>query len=165
MKVSNRLIQFLERNDILDLLDNREFNKIYEEYRYGSSPLDVRELTTVLLKVESNMLHYMDEIPNFFLYGKLQPDLKDELKELHVPNTITVIGTCAFKFCKYLETIHIPTSVTLLEEECLRAVDLTTIVYKGTKEQWRKIVREDAWANKNKLEKIICSDGVVDFTE
>lgn len=166
MNISGKLQTFLEREDILNLLENRKFNKIYEEYRDGSSPLDFRELTTVLMLVEPNMLEDMYKIPDFFLYGKLQPNLKEYLKEFHIPNTITSIGALAFKHCKFLETIHIPVSVTLFEQECLHAIDLKTIVYDGTKEQWKNnIIKEDAWANKNKLEKIIFSDGVVDFTE
>lgn len=165
MIISAKLQTFLEREDILALLEDCKFNQVYDEYREDSSPLDFRELTTLLLTIKPDMLNYMYKVPDFFLYGKLQPQLKAQLKELYIPNGITSIGYLAFKHCRFLETIHIPISVTWFEEESLRGMDLKTIVYEGTKEQWKKILKEDAWANKNKLEKIIFSDGVVDFTE
>lgn len=165
MELTKRLQDFLEREDILDLLDDRKFNQMYTEFAKYSSSLDVRELSTVLIMLEPDLFEYMTWIPDYFLFGKLRDDVKDWLEDLHVPSTIVRIGQRAFTFCKNIKTIHIPTSVTLIEADSLRAPDLTTIVYEGTQEQWKKIHKEDNWCMRTHVEKLIFTDGELDFKD
>ncbi len=52
-----------------------------------------------------------DEIGDYFMYGS------PNLKEIILPNSVTVIGEKAFSYCEALEKVEIPSSVTVIGEE------------------------------------------------
>lgn len=163
-ELSQKLENFITREDVLEALDNNDFAYVYSEYAAVSNMLDTRELTTLLLLSGFDPLQYMSVVPNFFLYGKLQPDIAPLIKDFYVPSTIKEIGYCSFKHCKNMEKIHLPRSLERINEEGLYAIDLKEIYYDGTLEEWKKIRRDHKWCNHSKLDRLICSDAVIDNT-
>lgn len=73
--------------------------------------------------------------------------------------SVTIIGGGAFIDCKGLSNISIPSSIT---DICLRAFfncsDLTSILYEGTRKQWKKISHPDLFSW-NMSFTVHCSDG------
>ena len=157
-ELSQKLENFITRDDVLDALDNNDFAYVYSEYAAVSNMLDIRELTTLLLLSGFDPLHYMSRVPDFFLYGKLQSDISTLIKEFYVPGSIKEIGYCSFKHCKHMEKIHLPKTLERIHEEGLYSIDLKEIYYDGTLEEWKKIRRDHKWCNHSKLDKLICSD-------
>ena len=163
-ELSQKLENFITREDVLEALDNNDFAYVYSEYAAISNMLDIRELTTLLLLSGFDPLQYMSIVPDFFLYGKLQPDIAPQIKDFYIPSTIKEIGYCSFKLCKNMEKIHLPRSLERINEEGLYAIDLKEIYYDGTLEEWKKIRRDRKWCNHSKLDRLICSDAVIDVT-
>ena len=62
------------------------------------------------------------------------------LTSVRIPEGVTCIDIMAFIHCRGLESVTIPASVTKIE---VRAFDecrnLKTVIYEGTKEQWKKV--------------------------
>ena len=77
----------------------------------------------------------------------------ESLVELTLPEGITTIGTQVILGCKQLRSITIPKSVSLIVSWALYDCENLIVYYRGTIEDWRKIVIE-SW---NDLEKMtIC---------
>ena len=163
--VPEKIIKFLETDEARSFMDKEDFDSLYKLFMQSNSILDVRDLTTTFYKADIDPLFYCKEVPDYFLYGKLMPQLESYLKDLYLPEGIRAVGYWSFKHCKFIETIHIPISCIHLDEQSLYAMDLKTIVYNGTTAQWKKITKADKWCNKDKVEKIILLDQVIDFTE
>lgn len=163
--VSQQLKDFITQPHILELLDNNMLSEVYEIHSRSTSPISVRDLTTLLILTDFDVLHNVRIVPDFFLYGKLSAHLKEYLQDLYIPDNVQGIGYAAFKHCRYLEKIHLPSSIKFLSKESLKAIDLKEIYFDGTVDQWKHIRKEDNWCNKSKLERIILLDRVIDFTE
>ena len=62
-----------------------------------------------------------------------------------IPNGVTSIGNNAFSCCDMI-TITIPNSVTLIGDEAFSyCTSLKTIVFDGTKEQWKNVIKGKKW--------------------
>ena len=58
-----------------------------------------------------------------------------------LPDTVTSIGTLAFRGCENLETVTIPAGITTIKSRAFRDCDnLTTVNFKGTEAQWENIL-------------------------
>ena len=73
------------------------------------------------------------------------------IKSITIPDSVTKIGDQAFYGCTSLESITIPAGVTSLT--ALTIPTQTTIIYKGTMEQWESIKDRDFY------HLVVCSDG------
>ena len=51
------------------------------------------------------------------------------LKNIVIPESVTVIGKCTFQECSSLESINIPAGVTRIESDCLRATGLKSVEF------------------------------------
>lgn len=84
------------------------------------------------------------------------------LTSITIPGRVTSIGSDAFSHCSGLTSITIPDSVTSIGEYAFDYCDnLTVITYMGTKEQWGKIKKEEAWKDSDRKITITCTDGVI----
>ena len=85
------------------------------------------------------------------------------LIEVVMQEGIWVIGNSAFYDCWRLKKVTIPDSVTQIEGRAFAlCYKLTTIIYKGTVEQWEQMQRESNWLEGNeKVKKIVCKNGTV----
>ena len=75
-----------------------------------------------------------------------------ELKSVTIASNATYIGMYAFQNCFYLGTVYIPNSVTEIGKNIFYtsgwSVD-PTIIYNGTMEQWKNIVKDKQWKGTN----------------
>jgi hypothetical protein len=83
------------------------------------------------------------------------------LKEIIIPGNISEIGASCFSNCGKINYVYIPTSVTKIGYNAFfNCSNLKTIVYQGTKEEWRKITRCSNWLYKAGTDLVKCKDGV-----
>ena len=75
-----------------------------------------------------------------------------KLKSVTIASNATYIGMYAFQNCFYLDTVYIPNSVTEIGKNIFHtsgwSVD-PTIIYNGTMEQWKNIVKDKQWKGTN----------------
>ena len=75
-----------------------------------------------------------------------------KLKSVTIASNATYIGMYAFQNCFYLDTVYIPNSVTEIGKNIFYtsgwSVD-PTIIYNGTMEQWKNIVKDKQWKGTN----------------
>lgn len=91
----------------------------------------------------------------------------DNLTEIVIPDSVTSIGFRAFENCERLTSVIIPDSVVWIGgcvfSYCYK---LKEIQYKGTKKDalTRLKVRNKRWRAISFIERVICTDGVIDLT-
>lgn len=76
-------------------------------------------------------------------------------------SNLTYIGQGAFYGCGLLQSIAIPSKVTEIGNQAFANSGLTTITFKGTKNQWNGIVKGSGWNENIPATKVICTDGEV----
>lgn len=61
---------------------------------------------------------------------------------------IKSIGTYAFKDCKNLVSVTIPSSLTYISAGAFyNCQNLKTVIYEGTKEQWEEVIRNSPYCD------------------
>ena len=69
-----------------------------------------------------------------------------ELSEAKFCEGVSLIGVCSFHACKNLETVYLPSSLKAIKSfafaEC---PSLKKIYYNGTREDWRRILKDPDW--------------------
>ena len=90
------------------------------------------------------------------------------LTSIEIPNSVTSIGDYAFNSCHGLISVIIPDSVTSIGEHPFAwCNNLKEINFKGTKKQAMKLgigsKSRKTWRHGSAIEKIICSDGVIEL--
>ena len=110
------------------------------------------------------------------------------IKEVEIPNSVTIICGCAFYGCQSLETVKLPkdlkymsyvfeycqklTYVTLPKSmKCLGVgnfilTNITVLSYEGTVNEWNALEKEEYWDDWGKVIQIVikCSDGEIIHT-
>lgn len=130
------LEEFLNQDNNKELLDNNEFEKLYEradEYR-GSCM--VAQLTEYIFnrEIKINPLDYMKEVPVMYLFNRRN------IKRVNVPEGITTINKSAFAMCQDLEKICLPSSLKEIQDDAFGDdLKLSVIYYNGTKKDWYNI--------------------------
>jgi hypothetical protein len=83
--------------------------------------------------------------------------------EVVMQKGIWVIGRSAFYNCWRMKKVTIPDSVTQIDGHAFAlCYHLTTIIYKGTVEQWEQMQRESTWLyGTENVKKIVCKNGTV----
>ena len=65
-----------------------------------------------------------------------------------LPDTVTSIGSLAFRCCENLETVTIPAGITTIKSRAFMYCDnLTTVNFKGTEAQWENILANTKYDN------------------
>jgi hypothetical protein len=88
------------------------------------------------------------------------------LTSVVIPDSVTTIDSYAFYSCTSLTSIVIPHSVTSIGYDAFfRCSKLKEIIFTGTTEQatTKVKVRNESWREDSAIEKIICSDGVIEL--
>jgi hypothetical protein len=85
----------------------------------------------------------------------------DALRTIYIPETVTEIGSSAFKNCNRLESIYIPNSVTTIGGQAFENCQhLQMIDFGGTKAEWENIVKGGDWHMGVYFDlTVACSDG------
>ena len=77
---------------------------------------------------------------SFFCFGFTK------ITSLVLPEGLQTINKSAFECCYYLQQLTIPVSVTKIETYAFaNCRSFTSIIYKGTKEQWQSIEKGSSW--------------------
>ena len=130
MEISEKVLRFLNREDVQDALAWNDMQELYklatDASRQGGLLIGgIGELTDILMQAGINPLLGMAEIPPFFLC------MQEGIKEFNIPQGITKIGLSAFAYVD-LESVMIPNSVKVIEEfafigcKNLKTVELPT---------------------------------------
>ena len=106
MKISNELKEFLQREDIEDLINNNKWDEVYE--LADSLLSNNSEFTQLLSSVSISPLDYMTYIPKNYL-------ARTEITSFKIPSHIKTIKYAAFNHCYNLTNIVIPNSVVDVE--------------------------------------------------
>lgn len=109
------------------------------------------------------------------------------LMKIEIPEKVTTIDRFAFSGCKSLSGVDIPDSVEVINERAfakcigltsvalgtnLKYIDknvwylcseLTSLSYRGTIEQWNKILKDEYWNNGSSIQVIHCIDGDINL--
>ena len=84
--------------------------------------------------------------------------------QLVFPSNITKITDTAFEECRDIVSISIPNSVKEIGKETFyNCIKLTTIQFKGTKEQWDNITKGKYWNYSVPAKYVSCTNGTVSF--
>lgn len=87
------------------------------------------------------------------------------LTEVILPDTVTAILEGAFVYTG-IKKITIPASVKNIGSAAfLRCTSLETIIFEGTKAQWKAISLAQDWSVGALAKKVICSDGDIEFED
>lgn len=75
---------------------------------------------------------------------------------------LSEIGAWSFRDCAYLDSFHMPRSVTFIGEQAFAGCQsLDRIVFEGTVDEWNAIEKEDGW-NLDSVDSVICQNGTID---
>lgn len=89
------------------------------------------------------------------------------LTSVTIPNKVTIVDELAFADCYSLKNITIPSSVTSIGNSAFYNCSLTSIKYIGTKKEAMKLGignrSRTKWRIASAIEKIICTDGVIEL--
>ena len=158
MKVSEDMKSFLKENS--QLINNNEFDEVYELYRKGSFSLR-SALTEVFYAAGIDPLPYMKSVPlNFASYvdstknvtipgniktvGAFSFTLNINLAEVDIKEGVEIIKAYAFSRCHKLEKIYLPSTLLTIEKGAFGGcVALKDVYYGGTPSQWSRINIDD----------------------
>lgn len=136
--MTDEVKEFIELN--IDLIENNEWNKVYDNATIYLDSESTGGLTQVLLDIGIDPLQeqHLDYIPEYYLSGAaidtfVIPSYIQELqegcfsysdiKELHIPEGVRTIGKYAFYECLSLHKIFIPSSVEDILDEAFDFTD------------------------------------------
>ena len=105
----NKVMKFLKDPDVRRILDNYDFDRIYQEYFTVEdnccTAFEIGYFTTQLYKMGIDPLKYLNYVPNNFL-------AYSDITDITIPDGIKSIGDAAFYECPNLQNIVIPASVS-----------------------------------------------------
>lgn len=169
---------FKQHPEYVDLLKKNDLSTLYRQI-YGG-PVPRWWLTELLYNAGIDPLDYLSFVPSFFIFHY------HYTLDLILPNNILNINHDAFFYC-YLSSITFGENVHNIGDEafgeCLNlkkvefnsklaeigsrifrgCTNLTTIDYQGSKDQWEKINKNTDWADLSNIQRIVCTDGVIEL--
>lgn len=96
--------------------------------------------------------------------GEYMFSICSNLTEIIIPNSVISIDDGAFYGCIGLTSITIPNSIMNINAYAFYGCEnLKTIIFKGTTKRWKKVNLGYLWNFKAHIEKIICTDGVIEL--
>ena len=180
--ISNKLKEFMLQNkDLLNADTKDGWEEIYSKLNsYYYDPFITGQFTKMLLDIKLDPAERLGYIPRDYLF-------ESDIEEYKIPPNVDLIEAYAFKWCDHLKKIYVPDSVLFIEEKAFMYCDsleevslggrlnsldpfifpgcdnLYKLNYRGTKEEWSRIAKDDYWAEDSALEKIVCTDGVIEL--
>ena len=102
-----------------------------QSFKGASLTIDGNEITAFAIP------YGVKKINNFAFCGY------NSLTDVTIPDSVTEIDNNAFNGCNSLTSITIPNSVKKIGEGAFFCISLTNVNYRGTKEQWERIIIKD----------------------
>lgn len=118
------------------LIDDNQYDELYKELSLDDKILGITisSFTALLFHNDVNVLSYLHNIPDYFLTNT-------DIQFFEMPNGFKTIGKEAFRDCRDLNIVLIPKTLNKVEEGAFKnCVNLKTICYKGTPEDFDKII-------------------------
>ena len=66
------------------------------------------------------------------------------VRDIVIPEGVTKISSCSFGGVKNIQSVYIPSSVTMIEGDAFNWFGLSTVYYDGTEEEWNAILTKTA---------------------
>ena len=168
------ILKFIKAHE--NLINNNDWEKIYEDVNTYEFYIHAGELTHILLESSVDPLDYLDYIPEHYLWNT---DIEEfqipnniisiyksaffrclKLTSITISNSVISIGEGAFFACTSLENVVIGSGVKTIEDFAFsNCYKLSKITYNGTKSQWDNIKKGKDWKTSSKIEIIQCIDG------
>lgn len=161
-KISDKLKDFIIDNK--DLLNENKFYEFYDKaYDYFYNRSDslhisgrwIGQLSSILLKAGIDPLHYLDHIPESFLYDSDITSFKipnhiiniepyaftgcKKLTNIELSQGLKYIQTGAFENCSSLTKIILPASISFVAPGAFEDCDKLIVFYDGTEEDWNRL--------------------------
>ena len=162
-------------------LNTAEFELVYEQ-------IDDRPsrglLTSIMLQIDEDPLHYMRHIPNYYLYHGLYSEkrftipenidsigdeafaMNEPLEEVDIKShRLHTIGSRVFEGCLELKSVCLPGSVKVMGDEVFGTCPkLTEIVFQESMALFhQRFSGISAWRRHSSVKKVVCSDGIIQF--
>ena len=182
MKISNNLKSFLEKSENQQLINNNEWEKIYNIAENNLSAGDIGKLTSILLNIDINPLNYLDYIPVAYLaFTDIKifnipshiEAIRDSafsdcvnLYSIYIPNKVSIIGETAFGNCRKLKTVRLEKGVKTIEGYAFMSCDnLTAVIYSGTMEEFKNIYIDYRGNISLFQARVFCGNGSIYYNE
>lgn len=177
--MTEKLKDFIER--YIDLIENNQFEILYDIAKAELRHNLTGELTSKLFEAEIYPHEHMDKIPEYYLHHQAIDNIDEILK-----NKIE-IGGAAFTWCVNITKVDIPEGCKLIDHGCFLSClnleevklpksleeingsiftgckKLNTLIYAGTKDEFKNIDKAPAWKRDSKINKIVCVDGDINY--
>ena len=144
---------------IADWIKARGYLFFKENVKIHCSDGDAVPLTPDMEKIV--IPNGVTEIPDYAFFGY-------SCKEIEIPDSVTEIGQFALCNTFNLKSITLPASLKYIWDNAFQESGIGTINFKGTKEQWEKISKDQPWGTYRELREwmvsiVHCSDGDAPF--
>ncbi len=84
------------------------------------------------------------------------------LTEITIPGSLTYLGSEVFAYCSSLTSLTLPKEIShIFSNLFMESENLKNITYVGTIAEWRAIPKDTGWKANSSVQKVICSDGVI----
>lgn len=104
-------------------------------------------------------------VPGSVTYLEQSIKLCDSLTEVILEDGVSQLGQYSIMDCDLIKSITLPKSIQIMSLPIFGCNNLTEIKYLGTKSQWDRIYKILGFVNWGKVDKIICTDGIVDLKD
>lgn len=85
------------------------------------------------------------------------------LSRIDIPDSVEVINERAFANCTSLTSMTLGTNLKYIDKNVwYLCSELTSLSYRGTVEQWNKILKDEYWNNESSIQVIHCFDGDIE---
>lgn len=169
MKMGAQYIKFFKNSENQILLRDNDFIGLYAIFENEFGPMAVKDLTSILYDCGIKVLDYINEVPNYFLYGAVSPQKYQNLitgEDFYIQEGIVNIGDEAFKCCRDIKRFHLPSTLQRIGSYGLQSNCIEEIHYNGTKAEWmQKVTRASNWIrmSKSNFKKLVFKDEVVEL--
>lgn len=135
---------------------------------YGCSNLEWIELPETLIEIESDAFCLCWELDGVSL--RKVKTIGDEafkycmnLETIDLGDSLVTLGNSVFEGCEKLNKISLPKTIARIGgcvfKDCGSKNGHFSLLYKGTKNDFRKVILDQNWNSGSTIEKISCVDG------
>lgn len=168
---------FKQHPEYVDLLKKNDLSTLYRQINSFMKRWWVTEL---LYSAGIDPLDYLSFVPGYFIsdyqytLNLILPNnilninnnafFDCYLSSITFGKNVYNIGDGAFGACPNLEKVEFNSKLAEIGSEIFRGcINLTSIDYQGSKNQWGKINKNADWAAGSNIQRIVCTDGIIEL--